>query len=192
MQVALNKVLAELNKQTRREPNDEDPLTLPTFAATSAPASQVSAGDGVKRVHSGSDLASASDASHHEPVYLLHVLVTRILVSISTMMPGELFTDDASSQRSRQSSVLSLADEKLHQVRIAIASLFRLPFHCLTCIVLQFDSEAAHVLRRAAAHRAALDQEVLSFNAALSCCCPSLPLNILFVRVFPVAMFFHS
>ena len=47
MQVALNKVLAELNKQTRREPNDEDPLTLPTFAATSAPASQVSAGDGV-------------------------------------------------------------------------------------------------------------------------------------------------
>ena len=135
MQVALNKVLAELNKQTRREPNDEDPLTLPTFAATSAPASQVSAGDGVKRVHSGSDFASASDSSHHEPVYLLHVLVTRILVSISTMMPGELFTDDASSQRSRQSSVLSLADEKLHQVCIAIASLFRLPFHCLTCIV---------------------------------------------------------
>lgn len=95
MQVALNKVLAELNKQTRREPNDEDPLTLPTFAATSAPASQVSAGDGVKRVHSGSDLASASEASHDDPVSLLRVLVTWILVSISTMMRCELFTDDA-------------------------------------------------------------------------------------------------
>ena len=93
MQVALNKVLAELNKQTRREPNDEDPLTLPTFAAT-APALQVSAGDGVKRVHSGSDLASVSEASHDEPVYLLRVLMTWILVSISRMMPCELFTDD--------------------------------------------------------------------------------------------------